>query len=133
MAGDDGGACLLQLRHFERAGDLNRGAHVVMRTVRLSLIQKPELLLRKRKRRSSVSLDRLTRSDRESRGHRRADRLSHRGDSRILEQQTWRHFDLERLAYARTNQRSQQRVSAQLEKIVVGADGFDSQDFTPDL
>ena len=99
MAGYDGSECHLQLRRCKRPGDLDRGAHVIMRTVRLSLIQKPELLLWKRKRRNSVSLVRLAWADLERRrGRRCTDRLGHHGNCRMLEEQAWRHFDLERLA-----------------------------------
>ena len=134
MAGYDGSECHLQLRRFKRPGDLDHGAHVVMRTVRLSLIQKPELLLRKRKRRGSISLRRLAWADRERRrGGRCANRLGHQGHRRTLKEQTWRHFDLERIANARTDQGGQQRVPAQLEKVVVRADAFDPQNFAPDF
>src|SRR5215216_3464452 len=63
----------------------------------------------------------------------RLDDQRHLGHRRRLEQHSERQIDLEQRAQPRDQLRAEQRVSAQLEKIIVAADRRDAKQLLPDL
>ena len=117
----------------ELAGELHRARHVVCARTLLELIEKPEPLLRERKRQAGSArrnFDRRWRVD-SARGDAGIDDRRERGDVRRGEEPAQWHLDSEPGEDSRSELGREERVPAELEEIVVYADAIDAEDLAP--
>ncbi len=128
---------LLQTRlehgSIQRAADTHAFRNIVEWAVRLQLIEKPQPLLGEGERQLAI-----TRNDLERRNMNTIfgktgliDGSGQLRDGRQLENASQREFYFEEIADSANHLRSQKRVPAQLEKVVVSADPFLAQYFPP--
>ena len=117
---------------IERAVDAQGGRHEVRRALWIELVQEPEPLLREREDRRFADRPRLDLALARRRAGDPADARGKRGDRRRLEDVLERNVFAEGLPHARDQPRRDERVTAELEEVVVAADAVAAEHVGPE-
>src|SRR6185295_11444602 len=122
--------------HVQLTRDGERLRHVVGRALRIELIEEPQPLLGERQPQRTIPRDRHQRRRAPGplpRPQRLRQALRQRRHRRTLEQRPQRQLRPEPLANPRHQPRRQQRVTAQIEEVLLYTDPFAAQNLGPDL
>ena len=134
VAADELGEGLLEDGVVERAGETNGLGAVVRGDAGFELVEKPEALLGERQREVVGARDREEgRSVKgDGAGEGALDAHGEAGDGRGLEEIAEWEVDVEELADAGDDLSGEEGMAAELEEVVVAADGVDGEDVLPD-